>query len=157
MDVMEIAVLGTTIGPIRIAVDGGAVTSVKFTTDPDGPRSDPLGAVDALAAYFSGAMGALDELPVRPSGTEFQQRVWRALRVVPAGETVSYADLAREIGNTGAVRAVGHANATNPIGIIIPCHRVIRSDGSLGGYGGGLDRKQWLLAHEARAVRRSVK
>jgi methylated-DNA-[protein]-cysteine S-methyltransferase len=114
--------------------------------------SDPGGLSTALGAYFAGDLGAIDGLPVAPSGgTEFQLRVWRALREIPCGETCSYGELARRIGNPAAVRAVGLANGANPVGVVVPCHRVIGSDGSLTGYGGGIDRKRWLLAHERRA------
>jgi methylated-DNA-[protein]-cysteine S-methyltransferase len=109
---------------------------------------DPGGAVSVLDRYFAGEVAAIDELQLDPIGTEFQRSVWRALRAVPVGETTSYGEIAAEIGAPGAVRAVGSANGANPIVVIVPCHRVVRSDGSLGGYGGGLDRKRWLLAHE---------
>ena len=102
----------------------------------------------ALTAYFAGDVGALDSLPVATGGTEFQRSVWAALRAIPTGETISYGELARRIGNPKAVRAVGLANGANPIGIVVPCHRVIGSDGGLGGYGGGVERKAWLLKHE---------
>jgi methylated-DNA-[protein]-cysteine S-methyltransferase len=114
--------------------------------------SDPAGLSTAMRAYFAGDLRAIDGLPVAFSnGTEFQLRVWRALREIPCGETRSYGQLARRIGNPAAVRAVGLANAANPIGVVVPCHRVIGSNGSLTGYGGGIDRKRWLLAHERRA------
>ena len=87
-------------------------------------------------------------MPLAPNGTEFQRRVWSALTEIPYGTTISYAELARRVNNTAAVRAVGAANGRNPIPIIGPCHRVIGSDGSLTGFGGGLDRKRWLLQHE---------
>ncbi len=112
------------------------------------PADDPGGLTSAMRAYFAGSLHAIDDLPVAADGTEFQRRVWRALRDIPCGETRSYLDLARAIGNPAAVRAVGLANGANPIGVIVPCHRVIGADGSLTGYGGGLDRKRWLLAHE---------
>lgn len=102
----------------------------------------------ALRRYFSGDLGALDSLEVDTGGTPFQQAVWTALRRIPPGTTWSYARLAREIGRPSAVRAVAAANGANPVSIVIPCHRVIGSDGSLTGYGGGLARKRWLLAHE---------
>jgi methylated-DNA-[protein]-cysteine S-methyltransferase len=102
----------------------------------------------ALDAYFAGDCRALDRVPVEFNGTPFQRKVWEALRDIPAGATLSYADLARRIGEPRAVRAVGAANGANPIAVIVPCHRVIGADGTLTGYGGGLDRKQWLLAHE---------
>ena len=104
----------------------------------------------AVACYFDGDTSALDELGVETLGTPFQQRVWSVLREIPTGETRSYADVAAEVGAPGAVRAVGTANGANPVGLIVPCHRVVRSDGALGGYGGGVDRKAWLLEHEGR-------
>ncbi len=105
---------------------------------------------DALAAFFAGQVHAIDALPVRTGGTDFQRRVWAALRRIPAGTTTSYGQLAAAIGNPGASRAVGLANGSNPIGIVVPCHRVIGADKTLTGYGGGLDRKRWLLDHERR-------
>lgn len=110
------------------------------------------GAKGALTAYFGGDTRALDGLVVASSGTEFQRSVWAALRQIPSGETISYGELARRIGNPKAVRAVGLANGANPIGIVVPCHRVIGSDGGLGGYGGGVERKEWLLKHEGALV-----
>ena len=89
-------------------------------------------------------------------GTPFQRRVWDELRRIPFGETISYAELARRVGQPGAARAVGSANGRNPIGLIIPCHRVIAADGGLGGYGAGLDRKRWLLRHEAEAAGQEI-
>ena len=109
---------------------------------------NPHGLRAALQAYFAGELAAIDHLPVRSDGTPFQRRVWSALREIPRGETWSYSQLARRIGNPAAVRAVGLANGANPIGIVVPCHRVIGADGSLTGYGGGLERKRWLLTHE---------
>lgn len=102
----------------------------------------------ALEQYFAGDLTALDSLEVATGGTAFQRTVWAALREIPTGRTVSYGQLARSIGKPDAVRAVGLANGSNPIGIIVPCHRVIGADGSLTGYGGGLWRKKWLLEHE---------
>jgi methylated-DNA-[protein]-cysteine S-methyltransferase len=103
---------------------------------------------DLVAAYFDGDLRALEAIEVDPEGTAFQRGVWAALRKVPVGQTVSYSALAREIGRPAAVRAVANANAQNPIAIVIPCHRVIGKDGTLVGYGGGLERKRWLLSHE---------
>jgi len=111
----------------------------------------PSAARLALEAYFEGDMDALADLPVATDGTEFQHAVWQALRYIPVGHTVSYKVLAARIGRPNATRAVGLANGANPIPIIVPCHRVIGADGSLTGFGGGLDRKRWLLTHEARA------
>jgi methylated-DNA-[protein]-cysteine S-methyltransferase len=101
-----------------------------------------------LEAYFEGNLTAIDHVPTTANGTAFQQRVWKELRTIPAGTTVSYGELARRIGSPEACRAVGLANGANPIGIIVPCHRVIGSSGKLTGYGGGIERKRWLLAHE---------
>jgi methylated-DNA-[protein]-cysteine S-methyltransferase len=103
---------------------------------------------DALDRYFTGDIGALDTIPVETGGTPFQREVWAALRAIPAGTTVSYGTLAREIGRPNAVRAVGLANGANPIGIVVPCHRVIGANATLTGYAGGLERKRWLLEHE---------
>lgn len=114
------------------------------------PRRDPFGHVLALTRYFDGEIGALDRISVALSGTPFQKKVWNALRSIEVGTTLSYGGLARRIGEPKAVRAVGVANGSNPIGVVLPCHRVIGSDGSLTGYGGGLPRKRWLLEHEAR-------
>ena len=102
----------------------------------------------ALAAFFAGELAALDSVAVRTGGTDFQRLVWAALRRIPSGSTLTYAQLATVIGRPGACRAVGLANGANPVGIVVPCHRVIGTDGTLTGYGGGLERKRWLLAHE---------
>ncbi|MEV5238610.1 methylated-DNA--[protein]-cysteine S-methyltransferase [Streptomyces cinnamoneus] len=112
--------------------------------DDEGPFPE---AARQLAAYFAGDTTRFD-LPLRLDGTPFQRRVWEALRQIPYGQTLSYGELAARIGSPGASRAVGLANGKNPIGIIVPCHRVIGSTGSLTGYGGGLDRKRRLLAFE---------
>ena len=106
----------------------------------------------ALEAYFDGDLSAFDGLRLKTSGTEFQHRVWTALRTIPVGTTVSYATIAERIGNPKAMRAVGLANGANPIAIIVPCHRVIATNGNLTGFGGGLDNKLWLLRHEGALV-----
>jgi methylated-DNA-[protein]-cysteine S-methyltransferase len=108
----------------------------------------PDGLADAIRSYFSGELMAIDSLPVQTAGTRFQREVWDALRTIPCGTTVSYAKLAERIGRPAAVRAVGLANGANPIGVVVPCHRVIGANGSLTGYGGGIERKRWLLEHE---------
>lgn len=105
----------------------------------------------AIERYLAGDLHALDDVAVAPSGTAFQRRVWAALREIPVGETRSYGEVAAAIGAAGAVRAVGTANGANPLWLVVPCHRVIRGDGSLGGYGGGVHRKAWLLRHEGVA------
>lgn len=112
----------------------------------DGRMPDSVRRV--LASYFDGDVGAIDALPVATGGTPFQRAVWDALRRIPAGTTTSYGELARVIERPLAVRAVGHANGANPIGIVVPCHRVVGKSGALTGYAGGVERKRWLLAHE---------
>jgi methylated-DNA-[protein]-cysteine S-methyltransferase len=108
-----------------------------------------------LAAYFAGELTAFD-LPLAPRGTPFQLRVWQALAAIPYAVTISYGDLARRISQPTAARAVGLANGANPLPIVVPCHRVIGADGSLTGFGGGLERKRWLLAHEAAHAARAI-
>ena len=101
-----------------------------------------------LQAYFDGEVGGIDKIQVALGGTDFQRQVWSALRSIPAGQWLSYSDLALRIGRPAAIRAVGLANGANPISVVLPCHRVIGSNASLTGYGGGLHRKRWLLEHE---------
>jgi methylated-DNA-[protein]-cysteine S-methyltransferase len=149
------------IGRLIVASDGDAIPGVWMANASPGDPTwsscrgvDPL-LVEArrqLAAYFAGALRTFT-LPLAPNGTDFQRRVWRTLEAISYGTTISYAELARRVGNTTAVRAVGAANGRNPIPIIVPCHRVIGSDGSLTGFGGGLDRKRWLLQHEGALPR----
>ena len=117
------------------------------------PARAPAQLLDALRRYFAGDVAAIDKLPVRTAGTTFQKRVWKALRKIKRGSTISYSELARRVGNPNAVRAVGLANGQNPVGVVVPCHRVIGADGSLTGYGGGLPRKRWLLQHEGATFR----
>lgn len=152
----------TPIGRFALIVDAeGRLSAAGFTEEhprmeralAEGtlePRDDPSGASRAVARYFAGETGALGGLPLALEGTPFQLAVWRALAEIPSGETRSYAEVARRIGRPSAVRAVGLANGANPVGLVLPCHRVIGSDGSLTGYGGGVERKRWLLAHERR-------
>jgi methylated-DNA-[protein]-cysteine S-methyltransferase len=112
------------------------------------PARNPSSLTDAIRRYFMGELMAIDALPVQTGGTPFQRDVWRALREITCGSTLPYAKLAERIGRPSAVRAVGLANGSNPIGIVVPCHRVIGANGSLTGYGGGIERKRWLLEHE---------
>lgn len=112
----------------------------------------PANISSALAAYFDGDLAALDVLVFETGGTGFEQRVWQALRTIPAGSTVAYRDIALKIGQPKAVRAVGAANGRNPIALVVPCHRVIGADGKLAGYAGGLHRKDWLLRHEGAII-----
>ncbi len=116
-----------------------------WQVDPASTQSD---ALRAMTAYFAGDVNAIDALPTATGGTEFQRAVWAALRDVGAGRTVAYGDIATTIGRPSAMRAVGMANGSNPIAIVVPCHRIIGRSGMLTGYAGGLARKQWLLAHE---------
>jgi len=150
----EQAQLETPIGMFRAVVIDGSVRTAGFLANRNGSRvtRDSTGVHDALAAYFAGNIDALDTITVAPQGTEFRQLVWNALREIRAGSTISYGELAARVGAPGAARAVGTANATNPICLVIPCHRVVRAGGALGGYGFGIDRKRWLLAHEEQPV-----
>ncbi len=119
------------------------------------PAPAPVAVVNALAGYFAGDLDAIAKLRVATGGTPFQRAVWAALRRIPAGRTMSYGELAGELGRRGASRAVGLANGSNPIAIVVPCHRVIGSNGALTGYAGGLQRKRWLLEHECRYTQRA--
>ena len=114
------------------------------------PAPRQSAASQALQAYFAGDTRAIDAVPTATNGSEFQRLVWDALRTIPAGGTLSYGALAVRIGRPSAVRAVGLANGANPIPIVVPCHRVVGANGALTGFGGGIERKRWLLAHEGR-------
>jgi methylated-DNA-[protein]-cysteine S-methyltransferase len=141
-------------GQLLVAKENDAIVEIRFRPgEIDGIRDDRVVADVAaqLQQYFRGERRAFD-LPLAPRGTEFQQLVWSALQRIPYGETRSYSDIAREIGRPAAVRAVGAANGANPIPVVIPCHRVVGSNGSLTGFGGGIETKRWLLAHESRAA-----
>ncbi|MES2459086.1 MAG: methylated-DNA--[protein]-cysteine S-methyltransferase [Armatimonadota bacterium] len=153
--------LESPVGPLQLISDGEALTGLFMNEHKGGPVTgedwirDDDNAVLAeakrqIAAYFAGERKIFD-LPLAARGTPFQQRVWEALREIPYGTTISYGELARRIGNPGASRAVGLANGSNPISIIVPCHRVIGANGKLTGYGGGIERKKALLALEAHA------
>ena len=108
----------------------------------------------ALTNYFGGDLAALNTIEWRIAGTDFQRKVWMALPKIPAGKTMSYGALAAKLGSPNAMRAVGHANGSNPISVVIPCHRLIAANGALVKYGSGLERKRWLLAHEGVVVRK---
>ena len=112
------------------------------------PGAAPAAIRDALAAYFAGQLDALNTIAWATNGTAFQHAVWTALCAIPVGQTITYSELARRAGRPLAVRAAGAANGSNPLSIVAPCHRVIGMDGALTGYGGGIERKRWLLAHE---------
>jgi methylated-DNA-[protein]-cysteine S-methyltransferase len=168
---LEIAELDSPVGRLTIAARDGRLVSLCF----DGlwPRRlawltkrhgdvhcrvtrDPAGIATRLGRYFGGDLDAFAGLEIDLEGTDFQRAVWSELRRIPAGETRSYAELARAIGAPAAVRAVGTANGANPIGIVVPCHRVIGSDGTLTGFAGGLAAKRWLLEHESAQRRLPV-
>lgn len=150
---MTITHLQTPLGTIRITGDATGVSAISCL---DGPTNGSITevlpepveqAVTQLNEYFAGNRRTFD-FPMTPVGTTFQRAVWRALRSVPFGTTQSYLTLTRSIGDVKAIRAVAAANGRNPLAIVVPCHRIIGSDGSLTGYAGGLWRKQWLLEHE---------
>jgi methylated-DNA-[protein]-cysteine S-methyltransferase len=163
------SVVASPIGPLTLVAAGGALAGVYMDTEclpaavagagpvsQDGQDAVALAAAAGqLAEYFAGQRTEFD-LPLAMEGTAFQRRVWAALQEIPYGETVSYGELARGLGKASASRAVGLANGRNPVPIIVPCHRVVGSDGSLTGYGGGLDRKRFLLALEQRVSGRTL-
>lgn len=139
----------TPIGWLVVDANDQGVTAASFAAErPVDATGDPHGAITALSAWLAGAHGALAGVPIAQIGSDFQRDVWRLLRTIPAGQTWTYGELAVALGRPTATRAVARANATNPIAVIVPCHRVIGSDGSMRGYAGGLHRKRWLLAHE---------
>ena len=155
--------MASPVGELVLAAEDSGLTAIRFeqnrhggderagwtpVASASGPSVAVLAAARAqLAAYFAGERSTFD-LPLDPRGTPFQRRVWSALCDIPFGETISYAELARRVGDPRAVRAVGGANGRNPLPLVVPCHRVIGADGSLTGFGGGIDRKRWLLQHE---------
>ncbi|GAB4033565.1 methylated-DNA--[protein]-cysteine S-methyltransferase [Spirosoma gilvum] len=151
---MDTIVFKSPLGWVRVAGDANGVSVISCTdvspseTTSDQAIAEPVQqAVQQLQEYFAGTRQTFD-FPMNPAGTEFQQSVWKALLDVPFGTTQSYLSLSRRIGDEKAIRAVAAANGRNPLWIVVPCHRIIGSDGSLTGYAGGLWRKQWLLEHE---------
>ena len=156
--------LASPVGEVLLVVDaGGAVRALDFHDDEDRLRRllrlhygavvltegrAPEAVRRALEAYFAGDLAAFNDVRVETGGTVFQRAVWRALRDIPAGETRTYGQLAQAVGSPKAVRAVGLANGANPVGVIVPCHRVIGRNGTMTGYAGGVQRKEWLLRHE---------
>jgi methylated-DNA-[protein]-cysteine S-methyltransferase len=152
--------LDSPVGALFLTSDGEAITELFMEKHTGGPK--PIGdwlrddklfreAANQLRAYFAGELTEF-ELPIATGGAPFQQRVWAELQKIPYGSTISYGELARRLGNPKAARAVGAANGDNPISIIIPCHRVIGSNGKLTGYGGGIERKKFLLEFEAETL-----
>ena len=152
--------LETPLGRLRLLSDGNALKRIEFENRQDSDGQEQTDAVLEKAArqlreYFDGERKAFS-LPLAPDGTAFQRRVWDALQAIPYGESRSYSDIAHEVGNLKAVRAVGAANGRNPIPIVVPCHRVIGSNGKLTGFAGGLPAKQCLLDLESRAAQPSL-
>lgn len=160
---LEIETIPTPVGDFTIAIRNGAVCAAEFGSEGDrieGSLRKRFGGVQltsdtaaseagaSVRRYFDGDLDALADISVDQAGTPFQSRVWQALRAIPAGETRSYGEIAASIEAPKAFRAVGMANNRNTIALIVPCHRVIGADGSLTGYAGGLETKEWLLAHE---------
>ena len=151
----SVGFLTTPLGVLRVCVSEAGLVQVVYIAAEAGselPTTENLMVAEAcrqLAAYFEGRLTVFD-LPLAPEGTPFQQRVWQAVRQVPFGHTATYAEIAESLGTPLAARAVGAANGRNPLWLLTPCHRIIGRTGSLTGYAGGLDRKQWLLRHEAR-------
>ena len=162
---MNVELLDTPVGRLRLVSDGVGLVSAHFVAEGAGERPEDGESAqpdDVLRTarvqfeeYFAGERQVFD-VPLAPAGTAFRQRVWSLLREIGYGRTSSYGRLAAELGNPRASRAVGLANGANPIAVIVPCHRVIGADGKLTGYAGGLDRKRWLLAHEARHAVRTL-
>lgn len=153
----------TPIGPMLLMVRNDRIIGLEFNDQPERYLKDlrhrfgefvfeesanACGFTHRLRTYYAGEIRAVDDLPTEGGGTPFQERVWAELRRIPAGTTISYGELAVRLGDRKATRAVGLANGRNPISVVVPCHRVIGADGSLTGYGGGVPRKKWLLAHE---------
>jgi methylated-DNA-[protein]-cysteine S-methyltransferase len=171
-NIWQVTRLTTPLGPFTALLDAEGVRAAGFTDDANRllallPRRardarlapaapvEPAGPLarrvaDGLERYFDGELAALDDVPVSASGTAFQNAAWAELRAIPAGTTIDYTELAGRTGNPRAVRAAGSACAHNPVGLIVPCHRVVRADGRFGGYLYGLDRKEALLAHERK-------
>jgi methylated-DNA-[protein]-cysteine S-methyltransferase len=166
MTTLETTRVPTPLGPVVLFAHGHALVGLEFADRRErvsglrrrlarrlGPfvtraARDPAGAATRLRAYFGGSLRALDRQPLELPGTDFERAVWTQLRRIPAGRTISYAELAKRAGRPGGPRAAGQANGRNPVSLFVPCHRVIASDGTLGGYGGGIDRKRRLLEHE---------
>jgi len=159
MEISELKI-DSPLGPLRLAASDAGLCAIRFSSGsairaraeepaPNAAREKLLAkARRALERYFSGEPEDFVDIPLDPAGTAFQRQVWETLRAIPRGETRSYGEVAAAIGRPGAGRAVGSANRVNPIPIVVPCHRVIGSDGALRGYAGRLDRKEWLLRHE---------
>jgi methylated-DNA-[protein]-cysteine S-methyltransferase len=166
MITLDVARISTPIGPLLLFARGDALVGLEFASETNRAHflrarferhlgayetrevADPAGAATRLAAYFAGDRRALEGQKVELLGTPFELAVWNELRRIPAGKTISYTELATRVGRPNGPRAVGQANGRNPVAVVVPCHRVIAAAGTLGGYGGGLDRKRTLLTLE---------
>jgi len=152
---VETAYYFSPVGWLKLSANSSGITQICFSDGPENPSDLPITnqnlnqGINQLSEYFNNGRTSFD-VALNPDGTHFQQQVWEMLVKIPFGETTTYGELAREMGNPKAMRAVGRANGTNKIPIIIPCHRVIGLNGSLTGFAGGLERKQWLLNHERK-------
>ncbi|MGB7394901.1 MAG: methylated-DNA--[protein]-cysteine S-methyltransferase [Pricia sp.] len=156
---METNHIKTPLGTARLVGDKDGLCSISVLDGehkPDDLVAEPLqDAARQLTEYFNGERKVFD-IDLNPAGTEFQKKVWKALLEIPYGKTVSYLDLSKTLGDIKAIRAVAAANGKNPLWVVVPCHRVIGSDGSLTGYAGGLHRKKWLLEHESPVKQQSL-
>ncbi|RRQ49922.1 methylated-DNA--[protein]-cysteine S-methyltransferase [Maribacter algicola] len=156
---METAFIHTPLGTTKLEGDENGLSAITVLDTHEEPTDIiPMELEDAayqLKEYFEGSRTQFD-LVLNPSGTDFQKSVWKALQKIPHGKTVSYLDLSKTLGDVKAIRAVASANGKNPLWIVVPCHRVIGSDGSLTGYAGGLHRKKWLLEHENPVKQQSL-
>ena len=156
---METAFIQTPLGTAKLEGDENGLTVITVLDAHEEPTDiipmELEEAVYQLKEYFEGSRTQFD-LVLNPSGTDFQKSVWKALQEIPYGKTVSYLDLSKTLGDVKAIRAVASANGKNPLWIVVPCHRVIGSDGSLTGYAGGLHRKKWLLEHENPVKQQSL-
>src|SRR5207253_2940449 len=155
------------VGPMALLARDGVLLLLEFDDDNDRiaselkrrfggadaqPTDNPFGLADRIRRYFAGELAAIEAIATNGGGSAFEEQVWAELKQIPGGTTQSYGAIARRLGDVGLSRAVGIANARNPVAVVVPCHRVIGADGSLVGYGGGLPRKKWLLAHEGATM-----
>ena len=155
---METAFIKTPLGVAKIAGDENGIAVISILEEGEITTTIPAvlqEAVQQIEDYFQGSRNNFD-FKLNPQGTEFQQRVWKELLTIPFGKTMSYLDLSKKLGDVKAIRAVASANGKNPLWIVVPCHRVIGTDGSLTGYAGGLWRKKWLLEHESPSGQQSL-
>ncbi|WP_284650915.1 methylated-DNA--[protein]-cysteine S-methyltransferase [Flavobacterium terrisoli] len=155
---METAFIKTPLGVAKISGDDNGIAVISILEEGELTTTIPTvlqEAVQQLQDYFEGNRNDFD-FKMNPDGTEFQQRVWQELLNIPFGKTMSYLDLSKKLGDVKAIRAVASANGKNPLWIVVPCHRVIGTDGSLTGYAGGLWRKKWLLEHESPSAQQSL-